>query len=186
MIRGFFFDLDGTLVDTHQANYEAYKKALFAIGVTITFEDFKKTIGRQARDFLPELAPSISEDEKHEVARLKADYYKELMHLSRCNEQLITFIDAMTAHHTIALVTTAKKQNALAVLTHHKLTEKFDLIVTADDVEHSKPAPDGYLLALELSGLAAHEVIAFEDSQSGVDAASKANIPVVHIKDFAV
>lgn len=186
MIRGFFFDLDGTLVDTHQANYEAYKKALFAIGVSITFKDFKKTIGRQARDFLPELAPSISEDEKHEVARLKAAYYKELMHLSRCNEQLVTFIDAMTAHHTIALVTTAKKQNALAVLSHHKLIDKFDIIITAEDVNHSKPDPEAYLLALKLSGLESHEALAFEDSQPGIDAASAANIALVHIKDFAV
>lgn len=186
MIRGFFFDLDGTLVDTHQANYEAYKKALSDIGVSITFDDFKRTIGKQARDFLPELAPNISEAQMEHVAHHKAHYYKELMHLSRCNEQLVSFIDAMTAHHTVALVTTAKKQNALAVLAHHKLTEKFDIIITADDVEHSKPAPDGYLLALELSGLSSNEVVAFEDSQSGIDAASAAKISVVHIKDFAV
>jgi beta-phosphoglucomutase len=183
-IKGFFFDLDGTLVDTHQANFEAYARALADSGVIITFDDFKPMIGHQAKKFLPILAPGLTEEEYKEIAERKAEYYKELAHLTRLNVNLVKFIEGMKTDHTIALVTTARRRNAAVVLAHHGLDKVFDCIVTADDVEQSKPRPDGYLKSLQITGLNADEVIAFEDSQVGSDAAQGAGISVVMVGEF--
>ena len=54
----------------------------------------------------------------------------------------------------------------------------FDAIVTGDDVQHTKPAPDIYLLALERLGLPAQEAVAFEDTPAGVTSAASAGITV--------
>lgn len=186
MIKAFFFDLDGTLVDTHQANFEAYRHALADVGVTITHDDFKKSIGHQAQLFLRWFAPGLADEEYHAIADRKAKYYKDLMHLSVLNAQLVKFIEAVRPEHKIVLVTTAKRRNANAVLDHHKLTDTFDLIITAEDVTKSKPSPECYNLALSKTGLEASEVIAFEDSQPGIEAAETAGIPVVYIKDFVL
>lgn len=186
MIRGFFFDLDGTLVDTHEANYEAYKRALADHGVDITFNDFKRTIGMQAKDFLPKLAPNLDKDAHEAIAHLKAGYYKDLIHLSTLNKALHGFMHSMSEHYTTALVTTAKHANAMAVLEYHEIKGYFDHIITANDVVKSKPAPDGYILALERTGLKASEVIAFEDSDVGRQAAEAAGISVVMVREFAV
>lgn len=186
MIKGFFFDLDGTLVDTHQANYEAYKRALADANVDITFEEFKKYIGEQAKDFLPKLAPSLSEEGITEVATAKAGYYKELAHLSRLNETLYEFVRTMSKDYVTALVTTAKQKNAETILQHHNLKNYFNIIITAEDVENTKPSPEAYQLALRKSGLKNNEVITFEDSEVGRAAAEAAGIPVVMIRDFAV
>lgn len=184
MIKGFFFDLDGTLVDTHQPNYEAYKCALHDFGVNISFEDFKQYIGEQARVFLPKLAPGLRPEEYAVIADKKAQYYKDVLHTSVLNVQLIRLIEDLQPDHTIALVTTAKKRNAEAVLTHHKLTRLFDFIITADDVKESKPSPESYQLALRNAGLTSSEALAFEDSETGMKAAEAAGIATVFIGKF--
>lgn len=184
MIKGFFFDLDGTLVDTHRANFEAYRHALEDFGVELTFDEFKKSIGHQAKTFLPWFAPHLTAEELDEVAEKKKQYYKDYVHLSVLNHQLVDFLKYLKPHHTIVLVTTAKRENAETMLRHHDLIDLFDLMVTFEDVTDSKPSPEAYQLALERTNLKPSEVIAFEDSPSGISAASGAGIAVVEIGDF--
>jgi HAD superfamily hydrolase (TIGR01509 family) len=184
MIKGFFFDLDGTLVDTHRANYEAYRQALEDFGVQLTFEEFKKSIGHQAKTFLPWFAPNLSVKELDEVAEKKKQYYKDCVHLSVLNHQLVDFLKYLKPHHTIVLVTTAKRENAKTMLKHHELLDVFDLMITSEDVTNSKPSPEAYQLALERTQLEPGEAIAFEDSPSGISAASAAGIAVIEVEDF--
>jgi len=184
MIKAIFFDLDGTLVDTHQANYLAYNKAINEYGFDITYEEFKKSIGHQANTFLPWFAPGLKPEEYRHIAELKAEFYKETIKESVANSRLISHLQFLRENHKIVLVTTAKRKNAEAVLRHHKLMESFDLIITAEDVTNSKPSPECYELALRRCKIKAHEALAFEDSQPGIDAAEAAGIPVIAIKDF--
>jgi len=184
MIKGFFFDLDGTLVDTHEANFQAYRRALNDFAVELTFASFKETIGQHAKEFLPRLAPGLNDEDYKIIADKKAEYYKDLMHLSKLNTALLGFIEYVKSDHVVALVTTARRQNAQAALDHHGLTHHFEYLITAEDVTKSKPSPEGYKLALERSGLQPSEVIAFEDSESGRQAAEAAGIAVIMVKDF--
>ncbi|MBL8030711.1 MAG: HAD family phosphatase [Candidatus Doudnabacteria bacterium] len=184
MIKGFFFDLDGTLVDTHRANFEAYRQALEDFGIELTFDEFKKSIGHQAKTFLPWFAPNLSSDELDEIAEKKKRYYKEYVHLSVLNTQLVEFLKYLKPHHAIVLVTTAKRANAETMLEHHGLMDMFDQMITFEDVTDSKPSPEAYQLALERTKLQPNEVIAFEDSSAGISAAIEAGIAVVEVKDF--
>lgn len=184
MIKGFFFDLDGTLVDTHGANFEAYRRALADFDIELTFEEFKKSIGHQAKIFLPWFAPDLNADEYEQIAQTKKKYYKEAAHLSIVNEGLVKFINTVKQGHKIVLVTTAKRENAETILRHHNLLDVFDDIITAEDVSLSKPSPEAYELALKKAGLRPDEVITFEDSQPGIDSAQAAGIAVIEIKDF--
>jgi len=91
----------------------------------------------------------------------------------------------MAKHQLCVLVTTAKRENVASVLRHHDLAQYFTHIVSGDDVADHKPSPEAYQLALQKAGLQPQEVLAFEDSQSGIDSAEAAGIPVVQIKEFA-
>jgi beta-phosphoglucomutase len=186
LIKGFFFDLDGTLVDTHQANYQAYSRALADFGVEIDFEDFKKTIGQQFRTFIPQLAPGLDPVEYDGVAQAKATYYKDFLHLSRLNERLVRFLRQIESEHQVVLVTTAKRENAQAVLRYHGLDDAFDVVVAAQDVANSKPSPEAYELALQKTGLKPNQVIAFEDSEAGQYSAEAAKIAVIRVSDFSL
>ena len=54
----------------------------------------------------------------------------------------------------------------------------FQVIVPAEDVNHGKPHPDGYLRALELLGedIVAADVVVFEDTEAGIAAAKGAGM----------
>ncbi|MEN0045464.1 MAG: HAD family hydrolase, partial [Bacteroidota bacterium] len=67
-----------------------------------------------------------------------------------------------------------------------EMYDYFDFAVTASDVEHSKPHPASYQLALKRLNLPAEAVIAFEDTLSGVRSAQGANICCYAIQRAAI
>ncbi len=66
-------------------------------------------------------------------------------------------------------------------LTRLELSEYFDAIVTADDVEETKPNPALFLLAAEKLGVRPNEAIVLEDSPNGVNGAKRAQMFVVAV-----
>ena len=71
-----------------------------------------------------------------------------------------------------------------AALTTARLTEVFDVIVTSDDVERSKPAPDIYRLVCERLGVAPEHVLALEDSAAGIASAKAAGLACIAVPQF--
>lgn len=60
----------------------------------------------------------------------------------------------------------------------------FDLIVPGDEVEHEKPHPDPYLRAAEKLGVPIERCIAFEDSRTGLRAASASGAVAIGIPNL--
>lgn len=95
-----------------------------------------------------------------------------------------------SAQIEMAIVTGAERQQVVEVLNRANLTDHFPTIIAGDDISlnGSKPAPDGYLKAIERLNqsdpnlqLQASECIAVEDTFSGIAAAKDAGIPVVGV-----
>lgn len=184
-IKGFFFDLDGTLVNTYEADFLAYRDAIHeATGITVEREAFMNTNGMEMRKKLELLTPDVTPEQSERIAAGKKKFYKNYLHKTIPNASLIAFLKDMAKYHTIALVTTAKQQNAEAVLREYGIADIFDLKVFGDGVQNAKPHPESYLKALELSDLTADEVLAFEDSESGLESARAAGIKTIHIRSF--
>ena len=181
-IKGLFFDLDGTLVDTIEANVSAYMEACKKIGISITRKQLKDAFGERMDVFMTRLYPDISKEKMGQLRKYKAEFYPKYVHLNKPNTQLINFLRTLKQDHETALVTMAQKQNAETVISNAGISEIFDHIITGDQVVMAKPNPEAYLKALELSGLNPFEVLAFEDSVSGIQAAKAAGIQVLKIK----
>lgn len=185
-IKGFFFDLDGTLVDTHEANYHAYREAIKDVRDVEPGEELKQRIvkGESSKQFLPGIIEDLSDEEVAQINDKKKEIYPNYLHHSTLNEYLSNFLSQLSEHYQTVLVTTAKRDNALAVIRHHGIEGLFSDMIFGEDVSQMKPAPDAYLLALEKTGLSADEVIVFEDSASGLKAAEAAGIKAIHIRSF--
>jgi HAD superfamily hydrolase (TIGR01509 family) len=185
-VKGFFFDLDGTLVDTHEANYLAYHHAVKFITSVELDEKLKLSIksGENSNSFLPKLLPNTHSNVIDQINIKKKELYPQFLEKSVINDYLAGFLRQMSDYYVTALVTTAKKPNALAVLRAHDLEKYFSFMIFGDDVTSMKPDPEAYNLALKHSSLKASEVIAFEDSEKGIQAARAANINTIHIKKF--
>lgn len=83
----------------------------------------------------------------------------------------------------LAIVSGAARPEIEPVVEAAGLTGCFEAIVPAEDVEHGKPHPDGYLRVLELldGGLASGDVLVFEDTEAGVASAKAAGMRCVAV-----
>ena len=85
-----------------------------------------------------------------------------------------------------AIASTARKENLMNAVNYLNLASIFDLIYAGVDVKQGKPSPEIYLKTMDALGVKPNEVLIFEDSQVGIEAAraSRAHVLVVTQKDF--
>ena len=186
MIRGFLFDLDGTLVDSERETAEAMARALLrGQGIAIEQYDRDFIIGRSwlaIYDSLKSRYPQLTWNREETIARtamLRDEVFAEIG---------ITVLpgarDVMqwTKAHPRALVTGSSRVEVTQVLPLIGEHARFEVIVAAEDVGRSKPAPDGYQQALAALGLAPHESLVIEDSTAGIAAGRAAGCVVLAVR----
>ena len=165
------FDFDGTLFNTNEVNYYAYKEALENFGYNFEHEYwYKNCIGRHYKDFLADL--NIT-DEKilKDIHKIKKQCYKKYLHFAKENRRLFEIIELIKPRYNIALVTTASRQNVEDILNTFDKMGVFDKIFTQEDVAEMKPSPECYFKAMEYFNAAPQDTIIFEDSEAGLKAA---------------
>jgi len=182
-VRALLFDLDGTLADTAEANYLAYAAALAEASVAVDRETFVRVAhGRNWREFLPGIvADQSSAADPAQIAARKRMLYPEHIRALRLNEGLLSLAQSVRPAQLTGLVTTASRTSVEAIFHHHGLAPLFDVVITGDDVEHHKPHPAAYRLALDKLGVDAAESLAFEDSDIGEQSARAAGMAVIRV-----
>ena len=176
-------DLDGTLVDSREANFLAYSRAFQHVGRELERELFDRGFGLRAEEFFFTTASGASEDEKRMIRSEKSRIYRECFDLVRVNESLVAFLRGQS-HLRIGLVTSASRDNAKQVLDAFGLSNLFAFEVFGEDVRSAKPAPDAFLKAAELAGCAPEACLAFEDSPAGIESASGAGCQIMRIQGW--
>ena len=83
----------------------------------------------------------------------------------------------------LAIATNSGRKDADVVVPALGLDRFTDVIVTATDVAHLKPAPDIYLLAAKRLGVPATSWVAIEDSKPGGEAAKAAGCYLIGLND---
>lgn len=176
-------DLDGTLIDTKDINYRAYKEALSHFAYDLDYDFFCEYCnGRHYMDFIPKLV-----DDKTIYAAIhtiKKSAYRKYLHYARVNEPLIHMLRHFSAEYHLAIVTTASKENCFEILDHCGLRDDFDVILTREDVAEVKPNPEGFLKAMAYFGIDKNNTIVFEDSTVGEEAARKADLACFIVKGY--
>lgn len=181
------FDLDGTLFDTKNVNFNAYSKALEKCGFqeTIDYQYYCTFCnGNNYKTFLPEIVKGISDEEMKAVHNEKKIQYKYFIGLARKNEHLFSIIELMRDEYLTALVTTASKANTTDILSEFDVANRFDFIITQEDVTHTKPNPECFELALKSAGADKENAIIFEDSETGLKAAEASGISYVKVYGY--
>jgi HAD superfamily hydrolase (TIGR01509 family) len=192
MMCAVLFDMDGTLVDSEKL-WDISLEALYVrLGGELSAEVRQALVGSSAentmRTVFADLRLEPDPQAMAEANRWLHDYTAELFEqgLPWC-AGAHELLDALAAEGvTMALVT-----NTLRPLTDKALKSigehYFSATVCGDEVTHGKPAPDPYLRAAELLGLAPGGCLAVEDSVTGTAAAERAGCPVLVVpNDIAV
>ena len=182
MIRAVLFDCDGVLVDSEPLSAEAWLSV--APGrERITRADLEACIGTTEAATYAYLAER-AELPPYEEALVAVDHYRT----SRVDE-LRTFTDAVETVRTLALggiplglVSSSHRSWLDAKLDRFDLARYFGAIVAGNEVEHGKPAPDGYLDAAAFLGIDPGSCLVIEDSRIGGLAGVAAGMRVVIVR----
>jgi HAD superfamily hydrolase (TIGR01509 family) len=181
-IRGVLFDLDGTLADTEPLQWEAYRRALRPFGVDVGQDEYRRhwiavdggaeyacrTYGlpcdatalraRKAVEYRALIAAGVAPrpGARAALARLRRDY-------------------------RLAVATHTVRAEADVVLGHLDLRDLLDVVVTREDYDAPKPAPDAYRAAARALGLEPAECVVVEDTWRGVQAGAAAGCMVLAV-----
>lgn len=175
------FDLDGTLFDTKEVNFYSYKQAMEKYDYKLEYKYFcEKCYGKYYKEFLPEIIGNNQEILEN-IHNLKKELYNKNLKRAKINKHIFNIIESIKNTYYIALYTTASRKNTVEILKEFNKFEKFDYILTNEDVENKKPNPEGYCKIIKHFNIEPQNTIIFEDSNVGIEAArkSKANVFIV-------
>jgi HAD superfamily hydrolase (TIGR01509 family) len=172
------FDLDGTLVDTEELHLKAYSAIFQLFDQDIDMGYYNAHIaGRSNAEIMASAFPDLPIEEHGALSDRKESLYRSFVGALEPTPGLRDLL-AWAGRHDLpcAVVTNAPRANATHVLAALGLADRFDCVVTGDEVGRPKPDPMPYLTALTRLGAAAENAVVFEDSLSGVRAGIAAGI----------
>lgn len=182
------FDLDGTLVDSYDAHYEAWRLISARHGVEVTIDEYYSHFGRRNEDLLRECwlragrgAPTL--DEIKELDHEKEAQYRALVtHRFPAMEGAREIVYALrAAGFRTAVGSSGPPENVARAIEGLELEGAFDAIVTGRDVVRCKPDPECFLLAAARVGVEPARCVVFEDAPAGIIAAKSAGMHCVAI-----
>ena len=189
MIEAVLFDFNGVLVDDEPQHCVALQRVLADEGVTLTREDYyTHYLGLDDRTGFVEAYRRAQRTLTTELLRYLVDkksrLYLELVTTSlRMVAGAPEFVGDAAQRFRLAVVSGALRREIDAVLSRTGLTNRFETIVAANDVPHSKPDPGSYLAAHDALNkkrpIAVERCVVIEDSLHGLAAARAAGMPCV-------
>lgn len=183
--KAVIFDLDGTLVDSMPAHFEAWCEALATNGAPkdVFPEDvFYSMGGRPTKDIVKEINGEFNLNlNPEDISYSKRKAFLKRLDLVAVNEDVVAFAKSLSGKMPLGIATGGSRKVVEATLKATGLAELFDEVVTADDVKCGKPAPDIYLDAAARLGVAPEDCLVLEDAAPGIMAGQLAGMTVVTV-----
>lgn len=181
---GVIFDMDGVLVDSSRAHFEAWKWLGQQEGRPFSQEFFEQTFGMHNQQILPLwLQRPLPQPEIDRLALAKEARYRELApDLMKPIEGVISLIQQLS-HQGIpmAVGSSGPLPNIRLILQSLGIEGAFGALSTGEDVTHGKPDPEVFLVAGRRLGLPPGRCLVVEDAPQGVEAARRAGMSVLAI-----
>jgi len=186
-IKGFIFDMDGTMFDTERVYHHFWKVASKERGYIMTDEMIDKMRGSSIENIgkmFNEVNPDYDYMEERGFRKKYIDAYFEEHEVPK-KPGLDELFDWLQANdYRIALGSSSVRQQVMSYLDKTDYTKKFDFICSGDMITHGKPAPDIFLQCAERLGLEPEECVVVEDSLNGIRAGYDAGCKVFGIEDM--
>ena len=181
--QALIFDCDGTLADTMPNHFKAWAASLQSFGADLTEENFYRMGGWPNKAIIDDLNREFGYGlDIEKTQEDKERRYLELLHTVTEIEAVANIAREYHGRVPMAVASSGFGQVVRQTLTATNLLALFDVIVTADDVTHGKPAPDLFLLAAERLGHAPADCIVYEDGDPGLEAARRAEMRAIDIR----
>lgn len=182
---GLIFDCDGTLVDTMPAHFKWWSVTAEKYGLDFPEDRFYALGGVPAPQIVEMLAREAGvELDPIAVAHEKEQLYFDNLAEVALVEPVVAIARAWHGKRPLAVATGSPRWVVEPLLERCRLTPLFVAVVTADDVERPKPAPDVFELAARQIGIEPSRCVVFEDADPGLEGARAAGMEAVDIRSF--
>jgi len=180
-MQAIIFDMDGVLVDSEPIWQEAERVVFSSLGVPMNSELCaltQKMTTEEVTKFWYQRAPWSADISLETVEKRVIQAVKEQIKTRDCIipgvQAFIQIIKDIPLK--IGLATNAPDSMIPIVLNKLEAASYFDVYCSSDQVQQGKPMPDVYLKAITSLGIPAHQCLAIEDSNSGIQAAQAAGM----------
>ncbi len=184
--EGYIFDCDGTLADSMPVHFHAWLEAFKAHKAKFTFdwELFYAMAGTGLEDSVHILNKRYGDTlDPIEVVKTQMDKLDALHHEITPIEEVVAIArQAKAAGKHVSVSSGGTYRHVHESLDVIGLGSFFPVVITREDYERSKPAPDCFTLAAERMGVPANKCLVFEDSKLGIKAADDAGMASVFIE----
>jgi beta-phosphoglucomutase len=183
--KAVLWDMDGTLINSEELHWLAWRETMTKEGLVITRDQFLSTFGQRNDSIIPAWLGSAATAERIErIGETKENLYRDLVRQVGIAFEpgVATWLHRLQQHGwQQAIASAAPRANIDAIL--ESLSEKhiFQAIVSAEDVHRGKPDPEVYLLAATRVGVPADRCIVVEDAVAGIEGARRAGMRSVGV-----
>src|SRR6266576_1659494 len=196
MTQAVFFDFNGVIINDERIHLKAYREVLGAEGVELSDEDYFASLGMDDVAFVRAAYArgnhSLTDETMQAVIEREHEMHRKLIAEDLpVSSGVITFIKETSRHYQLGIVSMALRSEIDHVLELAGLADCFSVFVSAAPGLKHKPAPDSYLLALDLLNAArradrklpalASECVVIEDAPPGIEAARGAGMSTIGI-----
>lgn len=186
MIKAIIFDFDGTLVDSERVKIEAAIKTFKELGMPLNDLEIQSIAGKSSKDFVPNflLDRGIVDDNisRETLNKHKSNYdvlWEEIVTLTPGVDRVIPAL--VKQGKKLAIVTMNRISTVDKFFTKFGFRDYFAIVITIENVNHRKPDPEVYNIAMEKLGISSQEGLAVEDNASGVLSAKAAGLQCIAI-----
>lgn len=170
---GLIFDMDGTVVDTMPSHAKAWVKVGEHFGYPfdekLLYELAGAPVNLVAKAQMERFGMPL--DRLEEVVALKRELGQKMIMQHAQLLPAAKIVQEYSGKKPIALGTGSNRNTTEMLLGKFNLIHYFNAIVTAEDVEKHKPAPDTFLRCAELLKVDPRRCLVFEDADLGIEAA---------------
>ena len=183
--KAVLWDLDGTLVDSAEFHWRAWRDVMAEEGLPVTHEQFVQSFGKRndliltgwlGEDADPERMRRLSEEKESRFRALVRAHGIEPLPGVR---EWVARLHGEGWLHAVA--TSAPRVNLEALSDAMGMREYFGAGVAAEDVTHGKPDPEVFLLAASRLGADPRRSIVVEDAPTGIEAGRRAGMLTVGV-----
>jgi beta-phosphoglucomutase len=184
MTRAAIWDMDGTLVDTAELHFEAWRKTCEGLGRGFTRADFAATFGRRNPEIMQILfRDRYSPAEVDRIGEHKEELYRAE---ARNGVELLPGVAALMdglcqAGFRQAIGSSAPHANLGLILELTGVAKYLGAVVGAEDTTRGKPDPQVFLIGAQRLGVGPARCVVFEDAPAGVEAAKAAGMKAVGV-----